>query len=135
MNPAPKTNVILMADDDDDDRLLTRDAVAEAGLDSDLHFVENGEDRVGECAGGVGGQLGRDPGARAEHRIAQIDVEGVAGLRMHGVIEVHADVGDVEPLCLPLSAAARGERLRDVGAHLMPPGSARRTSRCAASLR
>jgi CheY-like chemotaxis protein len=44
MNPAPKTNVILMADDDDDDRLLTRDAVAEAGLDSDLHFVENGEE-------------------------------------------------------------------------------------------
>jgi CheY-like chemotaxis protein len=43
MNPLPKTNVILMADDDDDDRLLTRDALAEAGLDGDLHFVENGE--------------------------------------------------------------------------------------------
>jgi CheY-like chemotaxis protein len=44
MNPAPKPNVILMADDDDDDRLLTRDAVSEAGLGGDLHFVENGEE-------------------------------------------------------------------------------------------
>jgi CheY-like chemotaxis protein len=44
MNPVPKANVILMADDDDDDRLLTRDAVAEAGLDGDLHFVANGEE-------------------------------------------------------------------------------------------
>jgi CheY-like chemotaxis protein len=44
MIPAPKTNVILMADDDDDDRLLTKDAVAEAGLDGDLHFVQNGEE-------------------------------------------------------------------------------------------
>ena len=30
--------------DDDDDRLLTRDAVAEAGLDGDVHFVQNGEE-------------------------------------------------------------------------------------------
>ena len=44
MNPVPKPNVILMADDDDDDRLLTRDAVAEAGLAGDLHFVANGEE-------------------------------------------------------------------------------------------
>ena len=44
MNAPPKANVILMADDDDDDRLLTRDAVAEAGLDGDLRFVQNGEE-------------------------------------------------------------------------------------------
>jgi len=44
MNASPKTHVILMADDDDDDRLLTRDAVAEAGLDGDVRFVENGEE-------------------------------------------------------------------------------------------
>src|SRR5438270_587629 len=44
MIPALKANVILMADDDDDDRLLTRDAVAEAGLDGDVHFVHNGEE-------------------------------------------------------------------------------------------
>jgi len=44
MNPSPKPNIILMADDDDDDRLLTRDAVVEAGLAGDLHFVENGEE-------------------------------------------------------------------------------------------
>ena len=44
MNPPSKSNVILMADDDDDDRLLTRDAVTEAGLDGDLHFVQNGEE-------------------------------------------------------------------------------------------
>jgi CheY-like chemotaxis protein len=33
-----------MADDDDDDRLLTRDAVTEAGLEGELHFVQNGEE-------------------------------------------------------------------------------------------
>jgi len=44
MNSAPKANVILMADDDDDDRLLTRDAVTEAGVNGDLHFVQNGEE-------------------------------------------------------------------------------------------
>lgn len=44
MIPAPRANIILMADDDDDDRLLTRDAVAEAGLDGDVHFVQNGEE-------------------------------------------------------------------------------------------
>jgi CheY-like chemotaxis protein len=44
MTAAPKTNVILMADDDDDDRLLTRDAVSEAGLEGDLYFVQNGEE-------------------------------------------------------------------------------------------
>ncbi len=44
MSAPAKANVILMADDDDDDRLLTRDAVAEAGVDGDLHFVQNGEE-------------------------------------------------------------------------------------------
>jgi two-component system, response regulator len=43
MNP-PKTNVILMADDDADDRLLAQDALAEARLEGDLRFVENGEE-------------------------------------------------------------------------------------------
>jgi len=40
----PQANVILMADDDDDDRLLALDALAEARLEGDLHFVENGEE-------------------------------------------------------------------------------------------
>ena len=40
----PQPNVILMADDDDDDRLLALDALAEARLEGDLHFVENGEE-------------------------------------------------------------------------------------------
>lgn len=44
MTQAPKTNIILMADDDDDDRLLTRDAVVEAGLEGNLLFVQNGEE-------------------------------------------------------------------------------------------
>jgi CheY-like chemotaxis protein len=42
MKPSP--HVILMADDDDDDRLLALDALAEASLDGDLRFVENGEE-------------------------------------------------------------------------------------------
>lgn len=33
-----------MADDDDDDRLLALDALAEAHLEGDLRFVENGEE-------------------------------------------------------------------------------------------
>ncbi len=33
-----------MADDDADDRLLAKDALAECKIDSDLHFVENGEE-------------------------------------------------------------------------------------------
>jgi len=40
----PQSNIILMADDDDDDRLLALDALAEARLEGDLHFVENGEE-------------------------------------------------------------------------------------------
>jgi len=40
----PQPNVILMADDDDDDRLLALDALSEARLEGDLHFVENGEE-------------------------------------------------------------------------------------------
>ena len=38
-----KSVVILMADDDPDDRLLTREALEEAGLTNKLYFVENGE--------------------------------------------------------------------------------------------
>jgi CheY-like chemotaxis protein len=58
MNQA-RTNVILMADDDADDRLLAKDALAEAQLDGDLRFVENGEElldflqRRGSYAGGA----------------------------------------------------------------------------------
>jgi len=35
---------ILMADDDADDRLLAQDAVAEAKVNGELRFVENGEE-------------------------------------------------------------------------------------------
>src|SRR5260221_10914513 len=44
MSPPSKPIVILMADDDADDRLLAKDALAECGRASDLHFVENGEE-------------------------------------------------------------------------------------------
>ena len=46
MKAPVRTNVILMADDDADDRLLARDALNEAKLDGDLHFVENGEELI-----------------------------------------------------------------------------------------
>jgi CheY-like chemotaxis protein len=39
-----RTNVILMADDDADDRLLAKDALAEARMEGEIHFVENGEE-------------------------------------------------------------------------------------------
>jgi two-component system, response regulator len=42
MNYKPVT--ILMADDDPDDRMLTEDALKEARLANEIHFVENGEE-------------------------------------------------------------------------------------------
>ena len=36
--------IILMADDDEDDRLLTQEALQEARVANDLHFVVDGED-------------------------------------------------------------------------------------------
>ncbi len=44
MSVTPKPMIILMADDDADDRLLAQDAVAEAHLNGNLRFVENGEE-------------------------------------------------------------------------------------------
>ena len=44
MNAPAKSKVILMAEDDADDRLLAQDALAEARLEGDLHFVEDGEE-------------------------------------------------------------------------------------------
>ena len=39
-----KSVTILMADDDPDDRMLTQDALKEARLANDIHFVEDGEE-------------------------------------------------------------------------------------------
>ena len=39
-----KSPVVLMAEDDPDDRLLAKDALSEAQIDVELHFVENGEE-------------------------------------------------------------------------------------------
>ncbi len=36
--------IILMAEDDEDDRLMTRDALEEARLVNEIHFVEDGEE-------------------------------------------------------------------------------------------
>ncbi|MEL7436294.1 MAG: response regulator, partial [Chloroflexota bacterium] len=36
--------IILMADDDPEDRLLAEDALEEAHLSNELHFVVDGED-------------------------------------------------------------------------------------------
>lgn len=44
MSAILKPMVILMADDDADDRLLAQDAVAEAKVNGELRFVENGEE-------------------------------------------------------------------------------------------
>jgi CheY-like chemotaxis protein len=37
-----KPHIILMAEDDSDDRLLAHDALAESGLATEVHFVEDG---------------------------------------------------------------------------------------------
>jgi CheY-like chemotaxis protein len=42
MRPERRTFTILMAEDDDDDRLLTEEALKEAGLESKLDFVKDG---------------------------------------------------------------------------------------------
>ena len=44
MSPLAKPMIILMADDDADDRLLAQDAMAEARVNGELRFVENGEE-------------------------------------------------------------------------------------------
>jgi hypothetical protein len=44
MIPTAQPIVILMADDDADDRLLTQDAMADARVINDLHFVTDGEE-------------------------------------------------------------------------------------------
>jgi CheY-like chemotaxis protein len=44
MTPSTKSPVFLMAEDDPDDRLLAKDALNEAQVDAELHFVENGEE-------------------------------------------------------------------------------------------
>jgi len=42
MDYTEKTITILMADDDEDDRFMAREALQEARLANDLHFVEDG---------------------------------------------------------------------------------------------
>jgi len=44
MNSAAQPIVILIADDDADDRLLTQDAMSEARVINELHFVEDGQE-------------------------------------------------------------------------------------------
>ncbi len=44
MDRRGKPITILMADDDADDRMLTKEALEEARLANDLHFVEDGEE-------------------------------------------------------------------------------------------
>lgn len=44
MNRAAQPITILMADDDADDRLLTKDAMSDARVINDLHFVGDGQE-------------------------------------------------------------------------------------------
>ena len=44
MNSALRPIIILMADDDPEDRMLAQEALKEARLANDLHFVEDGEE-------------------------------------------------------------------------------------------
>ncbi|MFK7801494.1 MAG: response regulator [Anaerolineae bacterium] len=41
-----KSIIILMADDDPEDRMLAQDALEEARLDNELHFVTDGEELI-----------------------------------------------------------------------------------------
>ena len=51
--------MILLADDDADDRLLVQEALEEAGITSDLHFAEDGEELLSYL---------KDNGASDKHR-------------------------------------------------------------------
>ena len=44
MNTSRNAITILMADDDADDRMFAKDALEEARLTNDIHFVEDGEE-------------------------------------------------------------------------------------------
>ena len=41
-----KSIIVLMADDDPEDRMLAQDALEEARLDNELHFVTDGEELI-----------------------------------------------------------------------------------------
>lgn len=51
MSSVKRCPVILLADDDADDRLLVEEALAEAGVSSELHFAEDGEDLLSYLKG------------------------------------------------------------------------------------
>ncbi len=59
MNDMDKTITILMADDDEDDRLMAKEALQEARLANDIHFVYDGEELMdylhhrGKYEGGI----------------------------------------------------------------------------------
>src|SRR6516162_6365938 len=83
--------------------------------------VQRGLDRLDQGPGRVRGELYRDPRRGPGTRVAEVDVEGVLGLGVHRVVEVHARVGHIEPAGRPLPAAGDRDLLRPVRAHRAAP--------------
>lgn len=61
MNQTPKPFTILIAEDDEDDYSLTLEALKEAGIDNEVHWVKDGDEvmeyltsRTGESCGASG---------------------------------------------------------------------------------
>jgi hypothetical protein len=58
---------------------------------------ECGLDGGQEFACRSGGELNRDPCGRSEGGVSEVNVEGVFGHGMDGVVEIDGGVGDIEP--------------------------------------
>src|SRR5579875_109249 len=79
--------------------------------------LEDTEDGVGQGPGRSGVQLDRHPGCRPLGRSEEVDVEGVVGRSVDGMVEGHAGRGEPEPAAWSLAAALEGQDLVEVGAH------------------
>jgi len=65
MNQTPKSFTILIAEDDEDDYLLTLEALKEAGVDNEVHWVKDGDalmDYLASATHGSNGTSGELPG-------------------------------------------------------------------------
>lgn len=65
MNQTPKPFSILIAEDDEDDYLLTLEALKEAGVDNEIHWVKDGDEVMAfltSCTNGANGASNELPG-------------------------------------------------------------------------
>jgi CheY-like chemotaxis protein len=95
---------ILIADDDEDDRTLTRQALEEAHIANDLHFVEDGEQLLDFLyqRGAYGGEAGLAP--RPGLILLDLNMPKMDGREALAVIKGDATLNDIPIVILSTSA-------------------------------